>query len=170
MAKPIEEPSFWKTHETPDSWEGMLAYFRPRTAEELHDYFDVKPPTPPDPNEPPPEVERGQPGLLEQLRLTDVEFVELALIQPHLWKDEELDYLHTVAEEGKADEQLEELAKIYFSGERRQQKKPPPPVTSAKLDTTLEMPDLEIQTSSIPDLETLEGTMNVDRWWEKQKG
>jgi len=167
------DPTFWtaKPSEAPESWEGMLAYFKPRTTEELHSYFDAKPPAPPDPNERPPEVEHRRPTLFDQLHLTEEEFVELALSQPQMWEDEELDYLHLAAEEGETDERLEGLANIYFSGVRHSQKAKrttPPPTPS--LNTSLsDMPGMPGITT-IPDLDVLEGTKSVDRWWEKQKG
>lgn len=167
----LNDPSFWATPGAPDDWKGLLSYIKPRTAGELHELFDARPPCPPDMNDTPSPVERSQQTLLEQLRITKNEFVELALTQPDLWNPDELDYLHLAAEEGSTDEHLEELAQVYFSGER-QSKKPPPkqhvPVPP-KLDMSLEeMPDLP-RTTTIPDLEVLGGTESVDRWWEKQK-
>lgn len=169
MAK-LTDSTFWKSPEAPTDWEGMVNYFRPRATKELHELFDIAPPTLPDPSAPPQEVERQRPTLLEQLRLTEEEFVELALAAPQLWNEEELDYLHLAAEDGTVDEHLGELVHAYFSGERHQKSKPKPTVAPIlpTVDTSLdEMPDLP--TSTIPDLEVLEGTQSVDRWWEKQK-
>lgn len=171
MAK-SSEISFWTSSTPPESWEDLLEYTRPRSKAELHELFDLKPPQLPDPSEPPMQEEPPrEPTLLEQLRLKPDEFVELALQQPNLWTEDELDYLNLVAYEGEIDERLDELAKEYFTGDRQRQEEPgdpTPPPAPAALDTSVDLPDLP-GTTTIPDLDVLEGTADVDRWWEKQK-
>ena len=161
------EASFWKSETPPDSWEELVQYVKPRTAEELDDFFAPKPPNHTDVTE---ISKKEEANLLEQLKVTPEEFVELAFQSPEMWDEEELDYLQTVAANGIVDERLDDLAKEYFYGkrERKQEEQPINFAAEPPLDMNIELPPELPSMDSIPDLDVLEKTVNVDRWWEKK--
>lgn len=153
-----------------ETWEGLLNLLKPETRSE---WLERNAPKPPSHLVVPEEVKKEDVrDILQEVGLTKEEFIDLALSQADLWDEDELHYMESVLD-GADPTLLEELAHQYFSGLRQPKKEeelPPPPPKRDQLETSLVPPDLPDRVSSIPDLDVLEGTMDVGKWWEQKKG
>lgn len=113
------------------------------------------------------------PSIFEEIGVGKDEFVELALQQPEVWEDGELDdIMDSFVGEGSP-ERLEHLAREFFTGYRTAP--PPAPPTPPKIPTVdeikedLGLEDEDIDLSPLPgsisDMETSDDTVDVGDWW-----
>ena len=154
-----------------ETWAGLLDFLRPKGPTEWLEHNAPKAPSHLVAQE---EIKKEDvKGILQEVGMTKEEFIELALSQPDLWDEDEKYYMEAVLDGSEDDHLLEQLAHQYFSGARQPKKKeepPPPPPKEDRLDLSLVPPDLPDRVSTIPDLDVLEGTMDVGKWWEKKPG
>lgn len=165
--------SFWTTDHKDVPTNDLRAiqrYIKPRSPSEVLGFFP--------PQEPEPSSLAGgdEEDFISQFGLTFDEFVDLAMQQPELWDEHELEDLVGAFTGDVPKARIHNLAIEYFTGQRRdrqgKQVEPPSPKPTMTLDEDLGEAQLEEPKSvmaPIPDMDKPAGSLDVGEWWSKSK-
>lgn len=164
---------YWQGSPPSDDLEALQEYFRPAGATEVMDSLypqgtdlvtDAEQPLSPPTG----------PSIFEEAGLDKDEFIELALQEPDVWNDGELEEIMEAYSGGGDNKRLEFLAREFLTGYRTAQL---PPKVQHRAQTEeeireelgLEDEDVELtpesRSPSILSMELGEGELDVGDWW-----